>query len=82
MAAHRGRFHGARKGRARGGQATGVNGRANSPRIAVTLNDVEFRRLSWLAAKRGVPVAAVIRDSIFAYLLPIAADADAANAGG
>lgn len=36
----------------------------------------EMRRLVWLALRRGVPVAQVLRDAVHAYLLPIRADAD------
>jgi len=48
-------------------------------RICVTLDADGFRRMAWLARKRGVPMNAVLADAVYAYVLPIAADADAAT---
>lgn len=66
-----------RGGRAKGAKRTNGNGHKLNPRIAVTLPEDDFRRLTWLAKKRGVPVAAVLRDAVWAYNLPIAPDDDA-----
>lgn len=63
-------YHSTRKGCAQGCGD-------KSLRIAVSLPPDDMRRLSWLAAKRGVPVASVLRDAVWSYLLPIAIDADA-----
>ena len=50
----------------------------NGPRrICVTLDSDGFRRMAWLAKKRGVPMNTVLQDAVYAYCLPIAADADA-----
>ena len=38
----------------------------SSPRIAVSLADDDFRRLQWLADKRGVPLSSVVRDAVWA----------------
>jgi hypothetical protein len=46
-------------------------------RICVTLDADGFRRMAWLARKRGVPMNAVLADAVYAYVLPIVADADA-----
>ncbi len=51
-------------------------------RVMASLEQADFRRLAWLARQRKVPVAAVLRDAVWAYLLPIAADADRATSGG
>lgn len=40
------------------------------PRIAVTLDEVDFANINWLAAQKGIPVAQVLRDAVWAYLLP------------
>lgn len=49
----------------------------NGPRrICVTLAPDSFRRMAWLARKRKVPMNAVLSDAVYAYCLPIAADAD------
>jgi hypothetical protein len=45
-------------------------------RICVTLDADGFRRMAWLARKRGVPMNTVLADAVYAYVLPIAADAD------
>lgn len=66
-------YHATRKGCAEGSLSVDDK----SPRIAVSLPPDDMRRLAWLAAKRGVPVASVLRDAVWAYLLPIAIDADA-----
>lgn len=51
----------------------------NGPRrIVVTLDADSFRRMAWLARKRGVPMNTILADAVYAYCLPIAADADAA----
>ncbi|MBS0219159.1 MAG: hypothetical protein JSR91_00305 [Proteobacteria bacterium] len=49
----------------------------NMVRIMASITPEDMRRLTWLANKRQVPVAKLIRDAVWAYLLPIAADADA-----
>lgn len=48
-------------------------------RIAVSLEPDDMRRLTWWAAKNKVPVSSVLRNAVWAYLLPVAADADAAH---
>lgn len=56
------------------------DGVENGPRrICVTLDADGFRRMAWLARKRNVPMNAVLADAVYAYVLPIAADADAAD---
>lgn len=45
-------------------------------RIMVSLPPADMRRMTWLAQKRNVPVANVLRDAVWAYMLPIASDAD------
>lgn len=73
-------FHSIRAKAAQGARTRHpVNGQKRSPRIMVTLDEADFRRLTWWAAKKGKPVAAVLRDAVWAYLVPIAADADAAT---
>ena len=47
-------------------------------RVMASLAPDEMRRLTWLARQRKVPVAKVLRDAVFAYMLPIAPDADRA----
>ena len=55
----------------------------NGPRrICVTLDADSFRRMAWLARKRGVPMNAVLATAVYAYVLPIAADADADSTPG
>ncbi len=49
----------------------------NLVRIMVSLSPDDMRRVSWLAQRRKHPVAKVLRDAVYAYMLPIAADADA-----
>lgn len=53
----------------------------SSPRLAVSFNADDFRRAQWFANKRGIPLAEVIRLALWAYLVPVAADADK-DAGG
>lgn len=67
-----------RKRRKHGKGTPFYKGVENSPRrIMVTLDNDGFRRMAWLARKRGVPMNAVLQDAVYAYCLPIAADADA-----
>lgn len=47
-----------------------------SPRLAVSFDADDFRRAQWFADKRGLPLAEVIRRALWAYLVPVAADAD------
>lgn len=49
-----------------------------SPRLAVSFDADDFRRAQWFADKRGIPLAEVIRVALWAYLLPVKADADRA----
>ena len=44
----------------------------------VSLPPDDMRRLTWLAERRKIPVARLLRIAVWAYLLPIAPDADAA----
>jgi hypothetical protein len=46
-------------------------------RICVTLDADNFRRMAWLARQRKVPMTAVLADAVYAYVLPVAATADA-----
>ena len=48
-------------------------------RVSADVPKDDARRLAWLARKRRVPLAAVLRDAVYAYVLPIATDADAAR---
>jgi hypothetical protein len=73
---NRGHWHKTRQGKAKGSARENANGHALSPRMAFSVNEDDFRRLCWLAKKRNLPVAAVLRDAVWAYLLPIAPDAD------
>lgn len=50
-------------------------------RVMASLEPADFRRLSLLARRRKVPVARVLRDAVYAYMLPIAADADRETGG-
>lgn len=50
----------------------------NLSRIMVSLPPDDMRRLTWLAERRKIPVARLLRIAVWAYLLPIAPDADAA----
>jgi uncharacterized protein YfaQ (DUF2300 family) len=45
-------------------------------RIMVSLPPEDMRRLTWLAERRKLPVAKLLRIAVWAYLLPIAVDAD------
>lgn len=60
------------------GQGTPLyDGVENGPRrICVTLDADSFRRMAWLARKRGVPMNTVLASAVYSYVLPIAADAD------
>lgn len=69
-------YHSTRKRPANGSARTNANGNKLSPRISLALPPDDMRRLTWFAEQKGKPVAAVLRDAVWAYLLPIAADAD------
>lgn len=72
-------FHKTRdKRKARGTTSNGKRERQRSPRIVVSIDADDFRRLAWWANRKGVPTAAVIRDAVRAYLLPVRVDADRA----
>lgn len=60
------------------GQGTPLyDGVENGPRrICVTLDADSFRRMAWLARKRGVPMNTVLASAVYSYVLPISADAD------
>jgi hypothetical protein len=45
-------------------------------RVMVSLPPEDMRRLTWLAERRKLPVAKLLRIAVWAYLLPIAVDAD------
>ena len=47
----------------------GANG-SKSPRLAVSLDRVDFDSLTKLAEQKKIPVAQVLRDAVWAYLLP------------
>lgn len=69
-------YHKSRKRPASGSARTNASGNKLSPRISLALPEDDMRRLNWFAAQKNKPVAAVLRDAVWAYLLPIAADAD------
>jgi hypothetical protein len=74
---NRGKWHRKTKRKPRAPKRPNGKGHALSPRLpATSIDEKDLRRLTWLAAKRGKPLASVIRDAVWAYLLPIAADAD------
>lgn len=50
--------------------------RRSALRVMVSLDDVQFHRMNWLARKRKTTLAAVARDAIYAYTLCIAPEAD------
>lgn len=60
-------FHSRSKRKVKG---HGPNRFARSPRIAVSLDPVDHHNIVWLAEQKGIPVAHVIRDAIWAYMLP------------
>jgi len=49
-------------------------------RVAVSLPEEDMRRVLWLAEQRKVPAAKILRDAVWAYMLPIRTQADAAKA--
>lgn len=63
-------FHTTRQSSASGSTA----GTATSPRIAVSLPPEDMACLTWWAAKKGVPVADVLRSAVWSYLMPVRAD--------
>lgn len=66
---NKGSWHSTRKRKAKGfGRSN--NGYSSSPRIAVSLDEIDFANIRWLAEQKGKPVSAIVRDAIFAYLLP------------
>lgn len=69
-------YHTRRKKPGAGSQHGNEMGHKLSPRISLALPPDDMRRLHWWAAKKGKPVAAILRDAVWAYLLPVAADAD------
>lgn len=69
-------YHATRSRPAVGSRRTNAMGQKLSPRISVALPADDMRRLTWFAAKKGKPVASILRDAVWAYLLPVAADAD------
>jgi hypothetical protein len=62
-----------RKRLARGAALIGKNG-AGLVRITVSLPPEHFRRLAWMAKKRGHPVAAIIRAGVLIWLQLAEAD--------
>lgn len=72
-------FHKTRaKRKAHGTTKNGNRTERHSPRIVVSIDADDMRRLAWWANRKGVPTAAVIRDAVRAYLLPVRVDADRA----
>lgn len=66
---NKGHWHKRRTKRASGfGRVNG--GHKSSPRVAVSLDEIDFANITWLAGQKEKPVSAVIRDAIWAYLLP------------
>lgn len=63
-------FHTKSKRKVRGPKCPGRQNGAKSPRISVSLDVIDFHNIAWLAEQKGKPVAAVIRDALWAYLLP------------
>ena len=66
--------HKVRRKRLAHGTPSGKGGGGQLVRIMVSLPPDDFRRLAELARQRGQPVAAVIREAVWAYLLPIEPD--------
>jgi hypothetical protein len=64
---------------ATGGKCEGGTDESKSPRIAVSLDPDDFRRLAWFAHKKKVPLAEMVRRAVSAYLMPIKVDADNAS---
>ena len=50
----------------------------NMVRVMCSLDPDDMRRITWWANKKGVPVAYMLRLAVWAYLRPIAEDADRA----
>jgi hypothetical protein len=73
-------FHSRRRKPGKVTKPTNELGHDMSPRIAVSLPEDDMRRLVWYANKIGKPVAHLVRLAVWAYLLPIASDADKAGA--
>lgn len=69
-------YHTRRKKPGAGSRHSNALGNKLSPRISLALPADDMRRLTWFAEKKGKPVAAILRDAVWAYLLPVAADAD------
>lgn len=64
---NRGHWHTTSKRVAQG--AARLNGGfESSPRVATSLLEADFRRLVAIAQRRGVTVAAILRDAVAAYL--------------
>lgn len=64
-------FHSrSKRGRVDGPKRVNALGHLLKPRISITLPENDFRDLNWLAAKKGKPIAEIMRDAVWAYLLP------------
>lgn len=61
-------FHSKRKRPAKGAKLAAK--RHSTPRLAASIPDEDLALLTRLAARKGIPASQVIRDAIFAYLLP------------
>lgn len=70
-------FHTSRLKPACGSTKNGINKRGRperSPRIALSLPADDMACLVWWAAKKGVPVASVLRNAVWAYLQVVRAE--------
>lgn len=47
-----------------------VTGDQKSPRLAVSYDPEDMEVAVWLAEKKGIPLAQVMRDALYSYLLP------------
>lgn len=72
--ANLGKWHGKRKVPRATGAVRIVNGKPASPVLAASYDPVDVRCAIWWAQKRGIPLAQVLRDALFAYLFAIRAD--------
>jgi hypothetical protein len=47
-----------------------MRGGQRSPRVMVSFDPVDFILATRLAERKGIPLARVMRDALYAYLLP------------
>lgn len=61
-------FHATSKRLAMGGQIPGGANQPTSPRIATSFPLDDFNRLTQLAHQQGVPISAIVRNAVRAWL--------------